>query len=553
MADATKKIGFRTDVRMFMALLVGFLIVLILVLLTILQNFHITTVDAIARQRNGSADTIAESIGAASGGELITRLSLLRARHDVAAIVVRPRNGTPIMSGDLPPEPAAVVRRNTSAGEVTLHFDDSEVRAMRRTFLVTAAICFVSSLVATGLLLLYLSRITRPIDAMLDHARELGERGDVEETQYLVETFRSSIATLKAQEAELRRLHEAEKTRADDLARVTATLTRSLTAGFLALDERGLVVDANRAALDILGVSDTLNGRPLRTTIGDSSFTEVVERAFEQRGIVSRQEVDYRAAVIGLTAVPLRNEHDRFLGMLVLFTDLTPTHALEQRVRDLQNLADLGEISAGIAHEFRNSLSTILGYLKLARRQQPPPEVETRLRAAEDEALQLADAVAALLQFAKPVRLERHNADLLQLVRDVVGRAEVLAPEVEFHVTGSNVEIPADPALLGRAIENLVRNAVESVRENGTNGIVTATVSATPVPSITITDNGKGFNESESARLFLPFQSAKPTGYGLGLPIAKKIVLLHGGTISLRSNDSGGATARIEFLDRDPV
>jgi|GEM_PF-316136 len=541
-----KKIGFRTDVRMFMALLVGFLVVLILVLLTILQNFHLTTAATIAQQWNSSADTIAAELNPTP--DLTSRLSLLRARHGVAAIVLRTRDGNTLTSGLVLPPPVEVLRRNTRAGEALLYFDDSELRSMRRTFLVSAAICIVSSIAATGLLLVYLSRITRPIDAMLDHARELGERGDVEESQYLVDTFRSSIDTLKAQEAELRRLHEAEKTRADDLARVTATLTRSLTAGFLALDANGLVADANRAAQEILGVtSDALNRKPLREAIGASAFTGVVENAFAERSVVARRQIEHRDAIIGLTAVPLRNEEDRFLGMLVLFTDLTPTHALEQRVRDLQNLADLGEISAGIAHEFRNSLSTILGYLKLARRQQPPPEVEGRLRAAEEEALQLADAVGALLQFAKPVKLERQRADLLQLVRDVVGRAEALAPDVSFTVTGDRVEIPADPPLLSRAIENLVRNAVEAVRESGAHGTITATVGAEPVPSITIADNGKGFDESEAARLFLPFQSGKPTGFGLGLPIAKKIVLLHDGTIALRKNEVGGVTARLEF------
>lgn len=543
---ATKKIGFRTDVRMFMALLVGFLVVLILVLLMILQNFHLTTAATIAQQWNGSADAIANELS--STDDLSTRLSLLRARHGVAAIVVRTRDGNTITSGLVPPPPVESMRRNARAGEVVLYFDDTELRSMRRTFLITAAICIASSIAATALLLLYLARITRPIDAMLDHARELGERGDVEESEYLVDTFRSSIATLKAQEAELRRLHEAEKTRADDLARVTATLTRSLTAGFLALDDAGLVVDANRAAQDILGVpADALARKPLHEAIGASDFTEIIDTAFRERSVVARRQVEYRDAIIGLTAVPLRNEEDRFLGMLVLFTDLTPTHALEQRVRELQNLADLGEISAGIAHEFRNSLSTILGYLKLARRQQPNAEVEGRLRAAEDEALQLADAVGALLQFAKPVKLERHRADLLHIVRDVVGRAEALAPDVTFEVTGTSVEIPADAALLSRAIENLVRNAVEAVRENGAQGIVRATVAADPLPSITIADNGKGFDEAEAPRFFLPFQSGKAAGFGLGLPIAKKIVLLHGGTIALRRNEVGGATARIEF------
>src|SRR5260370_34350058 len=121
---------------------------------------------------------------------------------------------------------------------------------------------------------------------MLDDARALGTgAGDQEETAYLIETFRNSIATLKYQEEELKRLHEREKTRADDLERVTAALTRNLTSGFIASDAAGNIVDISAAGRQILGLdpSEPLTGRPISEAIPLPASASALASAFAQR------------------------------------------------------------------------------------------------------------------------------------------------------------------------------------------------------------------------------------------------------------------------------
>ncbi len=112
-------------------------------------------------------------------------------------------------------------------------------------------------------------------------------------------------------------------------------------------------------------------------------------------------------------------------------------------------------------------------------------------------------------------------------------------------MSGPAVVIDADRVLLSRAVENLLRNAIDAVRENG-RGSVRVAVSAAP-PSLTITDDGAGFDPAETQRLFLPFHSNKPNGFGMGLPLAKKIVLLHGGTLRLTGEPGKGAVATMVF------
>ena len=186
----------------------------------------------------------------------------------------------------------------------------------------------------------------------------------------------------------MKRLHDREKSRADELERVTAALTRSLTSGLIAIDANGRIVDINAAGRDILGIAheEPLSGRELRDVVKLPAFANSLQTAFEQQSAMTRVEIDDEAVTIGLTTVPLRNESGAFLGFLALFTDLTPIRSLEMRVQEMTTLAQLGEISAGIAHEFRSSLSTILGYMKLARRGAVDDVAEGRLQSADKEA-----------------------------------------------------------------------------------------------------------------------------------------------------------------------
>jgi signal transduction histidine kinase len=221
---------------------------------------------------------------------------------------------------------------------------------------------------------------------------------------------------------------------------------------------------------------------------------------------------------------------------------------LESRLRDMQSLADLGEMSAGIAHEFRNSLSTIVGYLRLARRGAISSETEERLQRADEEVQQLAAAVESLLVFARPMQMQRQRVDLGELARATVERFAPLAGGIAFELSGGEAWIEADGVLLGRAIENLVRNAIDAIDEKQAGGgRIRLETAAAPHPMLVIRDDGVGLDPADVNRLFLPFQSTKPQGFGVGLALARKIVVLHGGTIALTGNRGKGATATIVF------
>lgn len=543
------KIGFRRDVRTFLVVLVGFLLILIVVLLFVLQQFSEAAQGAVLRRWSMAADAAADSIATArNGAEMRILGGVAIARYDIASIDITPPGAAPIHLGGGGGGTAIV--RNSRAGAMRFTFDDAELNGIQRRFAATASVSVAAALTGMVLLLLFLPRITRPIEAMLDHARQLSERDErTDETTYLIDTFRDSIDRLRAQEAELKRLHEAEKTRADELEMVSATLTRSLTSGFIALDPDARVLQVNAAAREILGVPAEREAHvDIGTFLGSSPVAEVLRNAVRRGETVSRIEVAHESTTIGLTAVPLVGENEKLLGMLALFTDLTPIKALEARVRAMQTLAELGEIAAGIAHEFRNSLSTILGYLKLLLRGDLPADATSRIRAAESEATQLTAAVERLLTFARPMTLQLESVDLRELTDEVVERLRDAAPAIRIEVQG-RASVQGDRALLARAIDNIVRNAIDAVSERGAEARIDIALESDP-PSITVKDNGIGFDDADAAKLVLPFVSNKPGGFGLGLSLARKVLVLHGGDIALSGTPQRGATVRLLFADR---
>ncbi|HKS24934.1 MAG TPA: ATP-binding protein [Thermoanaerobaculia bacterium] len=550
------RIGFRRDVRLFFGSLVGFLSALILILLLLLQGFLEHARDAAAQNRANvvrmTLDDVERSNLLADSGSLEARLTILATRYDVAGVTVV--KGNQVIRVGVPPSQPGVdtIVRPFQGATFTFVFDAAPLRTMTTTFIASAVICVVAIVIGTVLLFFYLPRITAPIEHMLDTAKELEARDpEHDEQQYLIDTFRKSIATLREQEVELQRMHDAQKERADDLERVTGALTRSLSSGFLAIDPQGRVVEINAAGREILRVRDNVAGEPIAAAFGDNAFADALRSAVEQGVGLRRVEIALGGEIIGLTTVPLLGESLQLLGVLALFTDLTPIRNLETRVRELQTLADLGEISTGIAHEFRNSLATILGYLRLVRQEPLPEKALAAVARAETEATELSAAVTSLLTFASPMRLSMSKVDLRELLCDLADRLG--APDsVRIECDGESVVVDADAALLARAFENLLRNAVDAVVAKG-GGAVRVTIADAPRPLVRIEDDGIGIEPADVPRLLLPFQSQKSGGYGLGLPLSRKIALLHNATLELTGEPGRGATATVTFAAETPA
>lgn len=539
----------RREFRILIAALIVFLGTLIVTLFSLAVS--ILRIDRVSTIADAARDAVAVLAVAGSRNDLEARLQILRSDNGITRVEIYRGNELYAASGQ-PVDSAEVITRPLANGKMLFYFDASRQFGGRRNALIIGALATLATIAGLLLLTLYLPRFVRPLEEMLAHAQQLGTQASGDhDARYLVDSFREAVERIQHQALELDHLRDAASARTPDVRELARALNRSFTSGFLAVDAHGAVVAVNDAGREILGIAATVPAESITLDALAPSFTTVVRESLVTRVALSRREVLLEAteSLIGVTTVPLFEE-SMFLGMFALFTDLTSFRAMEGRLRDLENLVGLGQMSAGIAHEFRNSLFTILGYLQLAQRT-AAEEPSAKIRSAEQEAQKLAAAVDALLNFARPLQIRSQRVRLDEIVRGVIDRFAEDARDVRFALSADHaIEINGDRELLDRALENIVRNAIDAVRQRHTNGggAIDAAVTAAPHPVITIRDNGVGVDPEQAAAYLLPFQSGKPQGFGLGLPLARKIILHHGGTLTLSGAPGEGASVQIEFF-----
>jgi signal transduction histidine kinase len=399
---------------------------------------------------------------------------------------------------------------------------------------------------------LYLRSLLDPYDRLLVTAGSApsgaveGAREPADERDFLIARFEATIAALSEKERELEGMARTEKERADDLETAGRILARNLPTGLLSVDRAGLVVDVNEAGREILGLASDPRGIACRVLLSDlPRFRDLVDSVLRDRSPLERQEVRWRRGsqegVIGVTVAPATGADGRFLGVLALFSDLSEVRRLERRVALARHLADLGEVSAGAAHEFRNAAAAIDGYADLALRH--PERSADHLRAIRREAQEMSRVTSDFLLFARPEGFVPERVDLRGVVEAAAAETEAAFPPLSVARGGEFGEIAGSAVLLRRAVANLLRNAAEATppdqrREPGAV-VVEGRASSTEV-AVSVADRGPGVDRNEREKVFLPFYSTKSTGAGFGLAIVARIAELHGGTVDVDDRPGGG-------------
>jgi two-component system sensor histidine kinase AtoS len=221
---------------------------------------------------------------------------------------------------------------------------------------------------------------------------------------------------------------------------------------------------------------------------------------------------------------------------------------LQQHMSQKEKFASLGEMAAGVAHEFRNSIATVTGYLQMVE-DRITAEQKSYTAPIHKEIHSLQKVVNDFLSFAKPVQPQFERLKLADVIQDCVSEASVTSRNVSLTIAGDFPEISGDEAMLRQIFSNLLRNALEALKETGRNGTIQVTGS---IPSegkfarIEIKDNGSGIRSEDLNRIFTPFYSTKQEGVGLGLAIVQKLVLSHNGSIQVESS-SEGSQFRLQF------
>ncbi len=380
-------------------------------------------------------------------------------------------------------------------------------------------------------------------------------RGGAENPAFMAASVQAVIARLREQEKELERLHRAEKGRAEQTERLSEAVTRDMPTGLVLVNTAGLISLANPAARVVLGV-EALAFRRYTEALGpDSRLTELITACLTEARTFQREETDHvtpggepRHLGVAISPVfqPPGDPRGKVTGAVCLLSDLTEMSALQRQVRLKENLAALGEMSAGIAHEFKNALATIAGYAQMIQSEAGKPEVSENAARILEQTRALSHVVTEFLRFARPLDVATDEVALDALMARVREEAAGAMPDVTFATEGAFTACAGDEGLLRQAFLNLARNAGEAVRSQGAAGRVlirgeVEEPAGRALQRITFADNGPGIKETDLPRIFLPFYTTKADGTGLGLALVQKIIVHHGGAVEARNAPTGGA------------
>ena len=335
-------------------------------------------------------------------------------------------------------------------------------------------------------------------------------------------------------------------------------IVESLASGVIAFDRDGVVIVANSAACKHLGVTRRKLKRGVRIPDLDAPqpFLDMLHTVLKGHQPLARQEIlvpqpDGSNKEIGLSASILKGP-DPFNGAVVLFVDMTERRTLERAAELNQQLAQIGELTAGVVHQLRNPLSVIIGRAELLQRKFDPDDpIRHSLDVIYAEAKDLQRSIGQFLGFARPFALEtifcRPDAVGQRVYELCQPAAHKKAVSLDVQVQPPLPELEADVDRLAHAIGNIVSNAIDAVDQGGQ---VTLTIShqGTDI-QYEILDNGPGMPFGPGEDPFKPFVTKKDSGTGLGLAICHKIVTAHGGAITYANRDQGGA----RFLVRIPI
>ncbi len=417
-------------------------------------------------------------------------------------------------------------------------------------------IAVVASL--TLLVLLYLRRLLAPYESMLERARRLGPTDDetVDETEFLVATFERALAALDDRVLARRDEGGSDPAESDDIEVLERTLAPSLESGFLLLDRQGRMLSINALGAELLGVEPPPPGEPLEALLADhAELLELLSGTVERAAAVPREEIEIgppgREAsrrVLGLSAHPLRRDDGALRGFIVLFTDLTEARRRARRDEMSRSLSQLGEIAAGVAHEMRNGLGTLKGYLGLIDHVGDDESVDDYLVEMRAETEHLERVLNDFLSFARPGTARSEPVALATVVERACTDPALPAGRTVLEVEGADLVVLGDPLLLQRALRNLLDNALRAQREaDPDQAVVVRLRRSTDRAVVEIDDRGSGLDPTLRDSLLQPFVSGRPDGVGLGLALTHRIAELHDGRLEIVEREGGGVRATFEL------
>jgi signal transduction histidine kinase len=413
---------------------------------------------------------------------------------------------------------------------------------------------FIAILLGSLLCILFVLRwVLRPYQKLVGEAQRASvgdQHKSQDEAEFVLETFQSVVAQLQEQRKELEQLSTEARERANSAEKFSERIVASLPSGLIAFDGAGLSMAINTPGRALLEVKGTALGESYKQLFGaHEELARMVGDCLQTGTVYRRTEIESVSANgklrrLGATVAPIELPPERGpRGALCLLTDITEVTELREQVALKNNLESLGEMSAGLAHEFKNAIATLQGYAQLLQSMELNDKAQVAAGSLLNEVRNLSGMVTAFLNFARPQPLHLEDVSLADLIQDC---AAELRLKVVVDVAPS-LTIRADERMLRLALLNLMRNGAEANPE-GSVSVSAAREDGSVV--IKVRDNGPGISPADLQKIFIPFFTTKAKGHGIGLALTHRIVTQHGGTLTATNAPDGGAlfTIRVQSV-----
>lgn len=343
------------------------------------------------------------------------------------------------------------------------------------------------------------------------------------------------------------------------LMRFTGALVRDLPQAVAILDTEGIARFVNRSAQKLFSVGNGDPGQGVEALLGGGNAELAAKIAAAARNGVDEvwHNVVFRhKGGNTLSDVTLRRmeEHGNAVGYMLQIEDVSAREALRRRVILSENLASVGLLAAGVAHEVNNPLEILGNYLVFLKKREDDPEARRALLKIEEEAARIQQIVNNLVVFSGDVGVDDSTADLYGLCLDLCDllkfhhkdrRISFSCPRIDFAAV-----VPADPNEMRQVLLNLFKNSIAAIGDGGRIAISFSRIEGKdgPLVEMRFSDNGPGIRLDKPEDVFLPFVTTRAEGgknHGLGLFIVYGIVEKYGGSIHVENASEGGCVFTI--------
>ncbi|XKM14106.1 two-component system sensor histidine kinase AtoS [Orbaceae bacterium ac157xtp] len=325
--------------------------------------------------------------------------------------------------------------------------------------------------------------------------------------------------------------------------------------GVISVDNNSAITMLNPAAERMTGhkLKDVI-GKPYCTLWDDKNFQspliDTLYNGVDHVGV----EVDFPVANqilrISTSTTHLKDHQGNIIGALVIFKDITERKEVENLIQQTERLVAIGELMAGIAHEIRNPLAAIRGFVQYLQKDLIEAEQKEYTNIILNEVDSINKIIQQLLDFSAPSKHYYNSISINELIEEVLVliNSSHRSNNITFtlNLDGTLTALYLDEKSIKQAILNLIINSIQAIKDKGFIHISTSLSKNGKYQLITIKDNGVGINPEIKDKIFMPFFTTKVSGTGLGLSIVQKIVSSHKGKITLQNNvDGKGVTIEV--------